>query len=412
MSTLVTSLTSGLEVLALHEHPFEDCPSKVDDPLWETMRLLYELKLPQIAALKNKVLSLQISSCNESITTSDVGVAALAVDIKENLRQVYARDIAFISYRKLLAAQESDAGLEYMTVVGGIWCSKFVESTRGGSSSRHRVSRNRELSGPPGSEKISSGGLSDGSPNYSPIGLGRSVKESLASISQQVSLLFHPQCSLSRESRDIWLRALHNFEKDVGLKVSKFLGPTPDVPKEHFIIDGAGVALFVFEMLQRAFVLQNATLLSKDFRIIWERIVVHLHESLLDRDLEMLEWEAILILRANSCSNNKCGALGQVAEMCGCCNKEYLTCVGKSDVVESVQFRQDRAVAKALFVDANPNLMHDSARQNGFAVAHPEWYPSATASGSASPPPASTRALALSFIFENQQLFGLPFAVV
>jgi hypothetical protein len=179
----------------------------------------------------------------------------------------------------------------------------------------------------------------------------------------------------------------------------------------NYIIDGADVALFIFETLQRAFALKDPTLLNKDFQCNWDRVVTYLHESVLHRDLEMLELEAILIIRGNFCTTVKCGALGQLAEMCGCCHREPLAYVAPSDLLESMKFKQDRAVAKALFVAANPLLTHEVSRHQAFVVAQPEWYPPPTVSVSP-PSPASTKTTALSFIFGNQQLFGLPFDVV
>jgi hypothetical protein len=50
----------------------------------------------------------------------------------------------------------------------------------------------------------------------------------------------------------------------------------------------------------------------------------------------------------------------------------------------SAKFKQDKAIAKAIFVAANPQLTQESLRHNAFLLAHPEWAAPGIVSGSAS----------------------------
>lgn len=50
------------------------------------------------------------------------------------------------------------------------------------------------------------------------------------------------------------------------------------------------------------------------------------------------------------------------------------------DIIEdhvpaAAKFKQDRAIAKALFINANPLLTYEAARHRAFKIAQPEWFP-------------------------------------
>jgi hypothetical protein len=302
-NTPVTALISGMELLAVNGHSFDNLPITMGDPLWELMRIEYKMRIAQVSAVKNAVLALQVSASNISLRVesqvADIGAASsappgiapastLLVQALDTLRQVYSASPLYISHLQLLCAKESTDGLRYINVVGGIWTSKFVKSTRGRSSSQHRVSQTTEVFTPPGITHTSSRGLNVNSPNHSPIGLGRSVKESLASIAQQIELLMHRQCPLGGDEKHEWHRALFAFQRDVQSRVTRVLGPAPDISQMSYISDGAAIALFIFVMMQKSFALQDFTLLRQDFQRTWNSIVPSLSNCVLNREISLV----------------------------------------------------------------------------------------------------------------------------
>ena len=300
-----------------------------------------------------------------------------------------------MTYPHLLAAADSTDGLQVLNVLHGGWFGTFQKSKRG--ISRLQPWYSKELFGPPGREALSSGGHNKGSPSHTPIIIGRTCKESIDSIDDQLTILMHSHCTLSPATKQSWISGFFDFKKAMQLQITKLLGSAPDSPQPQYILKGAAVSMCIFIMLQSACVLNDPSLLRKNFQATWDREVTTLCKCQLGRHITLQTWEAILTIRNFSCTRHACLMPGQTAEICGACNHNSLTPHDPS----SAQFKHDKANAKAIFVAANPSLLTPLARYDAFLLSHPQWH--------TSPAVILSQAAALTFIFDNQELIALPF---
>jgi hypothetical protein len=120
--TPATALISGMELLAVNGHSFDNLPITMGDPLWEVMRIEYKMRIAHVAAVKNIVLALQISASNVSLRVesqvADIGAASsappgivpdstLLVQALDTLRQVYSASPLYISHLQLCVKEST-----------------------------------------------------------------------------------------------------------------------------------------------------------------------------------------------------------------------------------------------------------------------------------------------------------------
>jgi hypothetical protein len=323
------------------------------------------------------------------------------------LQRQAAKDIATLTdywkysikttYTDIMLAAESQLGLQIITVVGGVYAGQFKKSNR--DSGKARALQSKEVYGPPDDIQPSKGGLSRDS-GEGRIVFPRSYKECIKVLDTESNSLMSSKFLGMRHNRQ-WLSAFHEFKIMFTASALKLLGSTPDIPQPQGIQKSAGMCLFLFKRIQKACSAKDYTLLTLDFESGWEREVRPMVTAILDRDITMQEWEAMLAARGNVCPISTCGAAGMTQEVCGVCVKSASVKTGPPH-----NWLKKRDAARVLFDASHPTLTPEKGRTL-FLQENPEFVWAGT--GDTAGP--SNRSDALRYIFANQQKIALPFSV-
>ena len=340
---------------------------------------------------------------------SDKSLARKYSEVVRRLEYFYSSDPFDLDFLSILAAAVSPNGIELLTVTRAVYSTTIEKSFIGSSKEKNWV--NKQLYGPPGSLKISTGlGFRKGTPDHVQVGFPRTVKQCLDLVASQEEMLMHKQCTFAQEIKDSWLRALQQFRRDLNTKLNRLFGHNPDSKGPQHLRKRAGICTFVFTSLQRAFAAQEPQLLHKQFQERFDQLVTDLVKSTFGESITVQEYEAMNIVMGYSCTKPGCLQPGQTPLKCGVCEKPA---AAVSNVSSTSQFKAAKAAAKIIF-DALPTTLaipQERAKYDAFVKAHPQWIWKPTDTGISSSVAVSSKATGLKYILANEEKIELPFSL-